>query len=86
MRRVLHMYNNIYWRMPASLAAVIATAPTVVLDVVCLVARVIAAGLYYYYARAAIQYNTAVHAIYKYHIYVWVLLRYYIYYVYNMTF
>jgi len=45
----------IYGKMLASLAAVIATAPTVVLDVVCLVARVIAAGLYYY-ARAAIQY------------------------------
>jgi len=55
------MYNNIYWQMPTSLvAAVIATAPTIVLDVVCLVARVIAAGLYYYYARAAIQYNMAV--------------------------
>lgn len=66
MRRVLHMYNNIYWQMPASLAAVIATAPTVVLDVVCLVARVIAAGLYYYCARAAIQYNTAV----------WLYMRY----------
>lgn len=68
------MYNNIYWQKPPSLAAaVIATAPTAVLDVVCLVARVIAAGLYYYYARVAIQCGcVAVHAIYKYHIYIYI--------------
>lgn len=74
------MYNDIYWQMPASLAAVIATASTVVLDVVCLVARVIAAGLYYYYARAAIQYNMAVWLYMRYtNIIYRGTLRYYIY-------